>query len=126
MSILNFPHSQASAASGYPTVGLPFIMRELGQRNLGLNRQLAYVTRLIEECAFPPPYPALIGKKDAQQLTRDVVKHSAWSRLAVVVWLEDYLPQTTAAALDERAARSAADEMDAAAGGLKLAARTEA
>lgn len=120
MSVLDFPHGPTASADDYPTVGLPFIIRELGQRRYGLQRQIAYVTRLIAECGFPPPYPALVGKKGQEALTNDVVKSSSWHRAAVETWLEDFLPPANAAALDARAAQAAADDMDAAAAGLKL------
>lgn len=107
-------------ADGYPTVGLDFIARELGKKTYGPARLVAYVSLLIEEQGFPPPYPELVGRKGQQHLTAAVVAHSQFRRAAVEAWLEDFLPPANAAALDARAAAAAAADMDQAAGNLVL------
>lgn len=122
MSILEHIESRLDAADDYPTVGLPFIMRELGKRNYGIPRQICYVSLLIEQHGFPPPYPELVGKKGAQRLELGVVKDSQFPRRPVEAWLEDFLPPANAAALDARAAAAAAEDMDRAAADLRLVA----
>lgn len=118
--LLEIVGNPEAAADLRPTVGLPFVMRELGARNMGLPRQITYAELLIAECGFPPPLPCLVGKKGAQTLTRAVVRDSQWRRAPVEAWIFDQLPPASAAALDARAQAAAAHEMDAAAGGLKL------
>lgn len=117
-----FSFQRGSDDDGTPTVGLPFIMRELGKRRYGLDRQIAYVTLLIGQCGFPPPYPEMIKGKRGEpgRLELGVVSDSQWARPPVVAWIEDFLPPANAAALDERAQAAAAEEMDRAAGGLQL------
>jgi hypothetical protein len=113
---------ERSEDDGYPTVGLPFIMRELGKRHYGLGRQLAYVTLLIAEEGFPPPFPTLVKRRKGapERLERGVTSDSQWPRPPVEAWIEDFLPPGSAAALDARAQAAAADEMDRAAGNLQL------
>lgn len=105
-----------------PTVSLRFIAARLGKRNYGLPRLRRYVTLLIEECGFPPPFPTLVtGKKgEADRLELGVAADSAWQREPVEAWLEDFLPPANAAALDARAEAAAAEAMDQAAERLRL------
>lgn len=110
------------------TVGIWFIQRELGRQTYGAARLVKYVRLLIEQFEFPPPLPELVtGRNGAPDtMTTAAVEHSVWRRAPVEAWIEDWLPPANAQALDLRAARAAAEEMDAAAGNLSLVGGREA
>jgi hypothetical protein len=106
----------SQVADGESTVGILFLKRELGRGTYGMRRLVRYVELLIAECDFPPPLPEMV--KDRLEL--GVTEHSVWRRAPVEAWIEDLLPPANAAALDAREAAAAAEDMDAAAGNLRL------
>ena len=84
---------------------------------------VAYVEELIAGCGFPRPLP---HRKHGGGLATCVhVDRSRWIRAGVLDWLTDFLPPSAAAALDNAARERAADEMDAAAGNLRLVAHND-
>jgi len=103
-------------AEGYPTVTIDFVKRELGRAHYGPARLVRYIQLLVDECHFPPPLPDMVGGA----LVHSVTGKSVWRREPVEAWIDEFLPPANAAAIDARAMRDAAAEMDAAAGSLRL------
>jgi len=105
-------------ADDEPTCNLWYIRRQLGRFEYGDRRMVSYVTRLIEQAAFPPPLPTL-STRSAELITA-VTPHSRWLRVAVDAWLADFLPPAAQVAVDRAAQAAAAAAMDHAAGQLTL------
>ena len=103
------------------TCNLWYIRRELGRDGYGIKRLSTYVTRLIEQCDFPAPLPTLRGGA----LVETVCADSRWLRVAVDSWLDAQLPGPAAADQADAVRAAAMDEMDAAAGNLRLVAATD-
>ena len=82
-----------------------------------------FLDGLIAHHSFPRPLPC---PKRGGGIELGVTRKSHWIRAGVIDWFGDYLPPHAAASLDEAAARDAADDMDAAAGNLRLIGGTEA
>lgn len=100
-----------------PTCSLAWIGKQLG--HTGSDTALEdYVTDLITGAKFPPPLP---HRRHGGGLSYEVSwRRSAWVTAAVVDWLGGFFPPETADALDEVHRRAAEDEMDRAAGNLRL------
>ena len=101
-----------------PTCTIHFVRNALGRSDYGDAKMVSYVEKLISDYGFPPPLPSMKGK----DITGDVTPGSRWFRDGVLAWLADFLPPDSAAAVDRHAQAAAAEEMDAAAGNLRLVA----
>lgn len=93
-----------------------YIRRELGRADYGDGRLVTYVRALVASRGFPPPLP----HEKRGHLVEEVTVNSRWLRSAVDAWLDDFLPPEAAASVDRAQRAAAADEMDAAAFGLRL------
>jgi hypothetical protein len=109
-------HQPVAHGNEEPVCSIWYIQQRLGRRDYKIGRLVAYVEKLIDCWNFPKPFPRLKGKS----LVCDVSDRSQWPREAVDQWLFDYLPPDTHAALDAAAFATAAKQMDARAGNLRL------
>lgn len=103
-----------------PTLTIHAVARLLGARPLSDVRLCRYVQDLVDNAAFPSPFPA---PRHGGGLNRAVARNSRWPRAAVVAWAQAFLPDFAQAAEDAATRAAAAAEMDAAAamlGGRRL------
>lgn len=107
-------HSLMKPAADEGTVGIIYLRRRLGQDDYKERRLVNYISKLVKECGFPPPLPALKGTR----LVHEVNMGSKWIRAAVEAWLDDFLPPDNAMSMDRAAMAAAASDMDAAAANL--------
>lgn len=121
-SLLHPPLVAGDADQLAATCTLGYIARRLGKAGWGDTRLCSYVQALVDQRGFPKPFPELVGRGEARQLTDRVRPGSTWQRWAVQDWLGDHLPPDAAAALDAAAKAAAAAEMDGNAGNLRLVA----
>ncbi|NYT42298.1 hypothetical protein HZY97_16115 [Sphingomonas sp. R-74633] len=94
-----------------PTVGLNYIMAELGKEDHSDRWQLRFINLLIGEQGFPAPLPNMRGAA----LIDAVTTHSRWQRQAVDQWFHDRLPPEAAQAEEAGRQLAANDDMDEAA-----------
>lgn len=107
---------QFSPETAENTVDIWYLRRRLGVTNLKSIRLRRYFTLLISEKSFPPPLPAMVGKR----LLSEVTTQSQWIRHSVEAWLDNFLPPENAVQVDNAAKLAAAADMDAMAGNLRL------
>lgn len=130
MSLLDFAFGRVALDDDDPTVSFRWIRRAFGQgdaqqRGRGCSdaRFTAFLDDLIGAHGFPRPLPA---PKHGGGVEIAVTPRSQWLRAGVLEWFGDFLPPEAAASLEGAAAAAAADDMDAAAGNLRLVGGTEA
>ena len=100
-----------------PTYSFYALRRLLGAGGQSNGRFTSYVTALIASDGFPKPLPCWIQRTG---LVRHVTDRSRWLAAGVDAWLADFLSPDLSAAIDAAACAAAAEEMDAAAGTLRL------
>lgn len=102
---------RSAIAKMAPTVGLNYIMAELGKDGHSARWQVRFVNLLIDRNGFPHPLPDMRGAT----LITGVTTHSKWQRHAVDQWFLDRLPPEAAAAEEAQRQLAANDDMDEAA-----------
>jgi hypothetical protein len=107
---------QSAGDMDQPSCSIWYIQMKLGRHDYSVRRMCTYVQLLISAHGFPLPFP----RETRGRLVRDVSYKSRWPRSAVDVWLADFLPPETNAAIDAAAMRAAAETMDNRAGQLQL------
>jgi hypothetical protein len=100
-----------------PTVTAWWIQRQLGHK--GSDKLLeAFLEGLIAQHGFPEPLPH--QKWGGGLDTALNARRSRWLRVAVLAWLDNYLPPEAVVSLDAAHQAAAAEDMDQAAGNLRL------
>lgn len=102
---------QTRIADGEASCTVWWVRAALGRTDYSDPRFVAYLQMLVDQCAFPPPFPSTVKGKPG--LIRAVTPHSSFRRDAVEAWLDQYLPPDCAARLDAQALAQAAAALDA-------------
>jgi len=98
-----------------PTIDFFGICQLLGIRDRGTGYRVRYVQALIAHQHFPKPLPHLRGVELRETIS---AAKSRWLRAPVDVWLNGTIPPHLQGAIDDEAAREAANRLDAAADAL--------
>ena len=128
MNVVSHRNFASLPAPAAPTLGMISLVRMLGvehesetsNRHTSPATRIAYVQMLIESAGFPPPLPHLGKGEDGAAALVPAINYrkSRWQRAAVDAWFDGIVPPQHRAAIDDQAARAAADRLDQAAEAL--------